>query len=106
MREKIRKNEIVYDYEIHKLSQDVRLAIILYIFAVILLIVSIFISYLFLGDAPSIVAGIGISSLILNTASMALIVMEIYLQDNYHSEIRTMLVLQLILFSIWFLIIR
>ena len=106
MREKIRKNEIIYDYEVHKLSDDVKLSIILYIIAVLFLFISIFISYLFLGEAPSIVAGIGISSLIFNTASMVLIVMEIYLQDNYHSEIRTMLILQLLLFSIWFLIIK
>ena len=106
MREIIRKNEKIYDYEIHKLSDEVKLSIILYIIAVLLLLNSIFLSYIFLGDAPTIVAGIGISSIIFNIASIVLIIYEIYVYNNYHNEIRTMLILQLILFSVWIFIIR
>ena len=105
MREVIRNNKVIYNYRVHKLSDGVILSIIFYIIAVLYLILPILISYLFLGEAPSIIAGIGISSIIFNFASMIKIILEIYLYGNYHSEIRTMLILQLILFSIWIFII-
>ncbi len=105
MREIIRKNKVVYSYEEHKLSDGVHTAIILYAVAVSLLVISILISYMCLGEAPSIVAGIGISSILFNIGSMASIILEVYLYNNFHAEIRTMLLLQLILFTVWIFII-
>ena len=105
MREIVRKNKIIYNYQIHKLSEGTITAIILYAISVLFLLVSILISYMFLGEAPSIVAGFGISSLLFNFASMLNIILEVYLYNNFHPEIRTMLFLQLFLFSIWIFII-
>ena len=105
MREIVRKNKIIYNYQLHTLSDGTKTAIILYAIAVLFLIISILISYIFLGEAPSIVAGFGISSILFNIGSMLNIVLEVYLYNNFHPEIRTMLLLQLILFSIWIFII-
>ena len=105
MREIVRKNKIIYNYQPHKLSDGTIAAIILYLVAVFLLLISVMISYIFLGEAPSIVAGIGLSSIIFNIGSIINIILEVYLYNNYHPEIRTMLLLQLILFSIWIFII-
>lgn len=105
MREIVRKNKIIYNYQLHTLSDGTKTAIILYAIAVLFLIISILISYIFLGEAPSIVAGFGISSILFNIGSMINIILEVYLYNNFHPEIRTMLFLQLILFSIWIFII-
>ena len=105
MREIIKNNNVVYDYDVHKLSDGVILSIILFLIAILLLILSIVISYMFLGDAPSFVAGIGMSSLIFNAGSMYKIISEIYLHDNFNREVKVMLILQLILFTIWIFII-
>lgn len=105
MREIIKNNKVIYNYQTHKLSDGVLYSIILYVVAVLLLILSILISYFYLGEAPSIIGGIGISSIVFNIASMIFIILEVYLYNNFHKEIRTMLLLQLILFSIWIFII-
>lgn len=105
MREIVRKNKTIYNYQLHKLSEGTMTAIILYAISVFLLLISLLISYICLGEAPSIVAGFGISSLIFNIGSMLNIILEVYLYNNFHPEIRTMLLLQLILFSIWIFII-
>ena len=105
MREIVRKNKTIYSYQLHTLSEGTIAAIILYAVAALLLIVSILISYIFLGEAPSIVAGFGISSIIFNIGSMANIILEVYLYNNFYPEIRTMLFLQLFLFSIWIFIV-
>ncbi len=105
MREIVKKDKIIYSYNAHKISDGVFYAIILYAISILLLIISILISYIYLGAAPSIVAGIGLSSIIFNIGSMAFIINEVYTYQNFHSEIRTMLILQLILFSIWIFII-
>ena len=105
MREIIRKNRIIYNYQLHKLSEGTITAIILFAISVLLLLISILISYICLGEAPSIVAGFGLSSLIFNTGSMLNIILEVYLYNNFHPEIRTMLFLQLVLFSVWIFII-
>ena len=36
---------------------------------------------------------------------MVNVILEVYLYNNFHPEIRTMLVLQLILFAVWIFII-
>lgn len=105
MREIVRKNKIIYNYELHTLSYGTKAAIILYAVAVLLLLVSILISYILLGEAPTIIAGLGISSIIFNIGSMLNIILEVYLYNNFHPEIRTMLLLQLVLFFIWIFII-
>lgn len=105
MREIVKNNKVIYSYNTHKMSDGVILSIILFAVAVLLLIISILISYLYLGEAPTYVAGVGISSIIFNVASMIEIIIEIYFYENFHSEIRTMLILQLLLFSIWIFII-
>ena len=105
MREIIRKNKTIYNYQLHTLSEGTITAIVLYAVAVLLLLVSILISYIFLGDAPSFIAGFGMSSIIFNIGSIANIILEVYLYNNFYPEIRTMLFLQLILFSIWIFII-
>ncbi|MBO6118965.1 MAG: hypothetical protein J6P02_00680 [Lachnospiraceae bacterium] len=105
MREIVRKNKIIYNYELHTLSDGTKAAIILYAVAVLLLLVSILISYILLGEAPTIIAGLGISSIIFNIGSMLNIILEVYLYNNFHPEIRTMLLLQLVLFFIWIFII-
>ncbi|MBR1454812.1 MAG: hypothetical protein IJ593_09275 [Lachnospiraceae bacterium] len=105
MREIVKNNKVLYSYNTHKISDGVIMSIILYAVSVLLLIISILISYLYLGEAPSYVAGIGISSIIFNIASMIKIIIEIYFYENFHSEIRTMLILELILFSVWIFII-
>ena len=105
MREIVKNNKVLYSYNAHKISDGVIMSIILYAVSVLLLIISILISYLYLGEAPSYVAGIGISSIIFNIASMIKIIIEIYFYENFHSEIRTMLILELILFSVWIFII-
>ena len=105
MREIVRKNQIIYNYEIHKLSIGVIHAIILYVLAVLLFLIAILISYLYLGEAPAFVGGIGVSSILCNMASMVNIILEVHLYRNFHAEIRTMLVLQLIFFTMWIFII-
>ena len=105
MREIVKNNKVFYNYEAHKLSDGVNAAIILYCIAVLLLILSIFISYIYVGDAPTIVAGVGLSSILFNIGSMVNIILEVYLYNNFHVEIRTMLLLQLILFTVWMFII-
>lgn len=105
MREIVKNNKVLYSYNTHKISDGVIMSIILYAVSLLLLIISILISYLYLGEAPSYVAGIGISSIIFNIASMIKIIIEIYFYENFHSEIRTMLILELILFSVWIFII-
>lgn len=105
MREVVKKNKIVYDYVTHKISDNTKLSIILYIVAILFLVLSVFISYIYLGDGPSVIAGIGISSIIFNIASMVVVVYDIYIHDNYQREIGIMLILQLLLFSIWIFII-
>ena len=105
MREIVKNNQIIYSYKTHKLSEGVIHSIIFFAIAVIFLIISILISYLYLGEAPSFIAGFGLTSIIFNIASITKIVMEIYLYENYSPEIRTMLILQLLLFSIWIFII-
>ena len=105
MREIVRKNKIIYNYEQHKLSEGVVTAIVLFILSVLLLLSSILISFLYLGEAPSYVGGIGIASIIFNLGSMVNIVLEVYLYNNFYPEIRTMLLLQLIIFSIWIFIV-
>ena len=105
MREIVKKNKIVYNYTEHIISDGVKIAIMLYAVAVVLLLISILVSYLYMGDAPSIVAGIGLSSIFFNIGSMINIILEVYLYNNFHPEIRTMLILELILFAIWIFII-
>ena len=105
MREIIRKDKVIYNYKEHIISEGVKIAILLYVIAIFLLIISILISYLFMGNAPSIIAGIGCSSIIFNVGSMINIILEVYLYNNFHTEIRTMLFLQLLLFAIWIFII-
>lgn len=105
MREIIKKNRVIYNYKEHIRPYGVIVAIILYFIAILLLIVSILISYLYMGEAPTFVAGIGISSLIFNTGSMVNIVLEVYFYNNFHPEIRTMLILQLVLYAVWIFII-
>ena len=100
-----RKNVQLYNYSPHTIADGVFYSIIMYIVAVLLLIISILISYIFLGEAPLVVAGIGISSIAFNLVSMIFIILEVYLYKNFHSEIRNMLLLQLLLFSIWIFII-
>ena len=105
MRTIIKNNKIIYNYNKHKISDGVKNAIILYCIAVLLLFLSIFISFICLGNAPSFVAGIGISSILFNVASIIHIILEIYLDQNFHNEIRVMLLLELLLFTIWIFII-
>ena len=105
MREIVKKNKVIYNYKEHIIPYGVKVAILLYVIAVLLLLVSILISYLCMGDAPSIVAGIGLSSLICNIGSMVNIILEVYLYNNFHPEVRTMLILQLVLFAVWIFII-
>lgn len=105
MREIVKKNKIVYNYTEHIISDGVKIAIMLYAVALVLLLISILISYLYMGEAPSIVAGIGLSSIFFNIGSMINIILEVYLYNNFHPEIRTMLILELILFAIWIFII-
>ena len=105
MREIVKNNQIYYSYKAHKLSEGVIHSIVFYAIAVIFLIILILFSYLYLGEAPSFIAGIGLTSIIFNIASITKIVMEIYLYENYSPEIRTMLILQILLFSIWIFII-
>lgn len=100
-----KNNKTIYKYGEHKLSDGVITSIIFFAVAVLLFACSILISFIFLGEAPSFVAGIGISSMICNAASMFYIVLEIYLYKNFHKEIRNMLILQILLFSIWIFII-
>lgn len=100
-----RKNKKLFSYNTHEISKGVKFAILLYIIALFLFILSVLLSILFLGEAPSFVAGIGISSLLFNAASMLNIVLEIYLYKNYFSEIRNMLLLQILLFIIWIFIV-
>ena len=105
MREIVRKNRIMYSYEEHRLSEGVITSIILYIIAVLLFLISILVSYFYSGNAPTFVAGIGISSILFNLGSMTNIILEIHLYRNFHPEIRTMLILQLIFFSIWIFLV-
>lgn len=105
MREIIKNNKTVYDYKTHKISYDVTLSAVLYCISILLMLLSFFISYIYIGNAPTVVAGVGISSLIFNTASMIVVVYDIYMHDNYSREVGVMLILQLILFSIWIFII-
>ena len=105
MREVVRKNKVIYNYKEHIISDGVKVAILLYAIAIFLLVLSILISYLWMGDAPTIIAGIGISSIIFNLGSMTNIILEVYLYNNFHPEIRTMLILQLLLFAIWIFIV-
>lgn len=105
MREIVKKNKVVYNYTEHIMSDGVKVAILLYVIAILLLMISILISYLCMGEAPTIVAGFGLSSIIFNAGSMMNVILEVYLYNNFHPEIRTMLVLQLILFAIWIFIV-
>lgn len=105
MREIAKNNKIIYNYQTHKFSDGVLYSILLYIISVLLLLISILISYLYLGEAPSIIGGIGLASIIFNASSMIFIILEVYLYNNFYSEIRTMLILQLVLFSVWIFII-
>lgn len=105
MREIVKKNKVVYNYTEHIMSDGVKVAILLYVIAILLLMISVLISYLYMGDAPSVVAGFGLSSIIFNVGSMVNVILEVYLYNNFHPEIRTMLVLQLILFAVWIFII-
>ena len=105
MREIVRNNKVLYNYQTHKLSDGVNAAIILYCVAVLLLIISILISYIYLGEAPSFIGGIGVASIIFNIGSMLNIILEVHLYNNFYPEIRTMLLLQLVLFTVWIFIV-
>lgn len=105
MREIVRKNKTIYNYTDHTISYGVKVAILLYVASVLLLLISILVSYLCMGEAPSVVAGIGISSIIFNIGSMVNIILEVYLYNNFYPEIRTMLFLELVLFAIWIFIV-
>lgn len=100
-----KNNRIIYKYARHIISDGVKDSIVLFLISIIILLFSIVISILFSGQAPSFIAGFGISSMLFNFASMTLIILEIYLYDNYNKEIRYMLMLQIALFTIWMIII-
>lgn len=99
-----KKNKILYKYIKHDFSDGVIIAIILFSIAILLFITSILISYIFIGEAPLIIAGICISSLIFDIGSLIIVILEIYLFKNYHSEIRNLLILQIIFLILWILI--
>ena len=105
MREIVKKNKVIYSYKEHVISEGVKVAVLLYVIAIFFLIISILVSYLFMGEAPTVVAGIGLASIIFNVGSMVNIILEVYLYNNFHTEIRTMLFLQLVLFAVWIFII-
>lgn len=105
MSTKIKKKKFIYNYLETGFSNGVKFAIILYAIAVLFLIISVFISFVLSGEAPTIIAGFGISSILFNIASIINIILEVYLYDNYKKEIRTMLLLQLVLFAVWIFII-
>lgn len=105
MRVVSKNDKTIYKYDSHRFSDGVLQAIILFAIAILLFVVSIIISYLYLGEAPSFIAGIGISSMLFNLASMVEIILEIYLYKNFHKEIRNMLLLQILLFSIWIFVV-
>lgn len=105
MREIIRKSGVVYSYTKYERSKGIIHAIILYAIAVLFLAISIVVSLLYLGEAPSIVGGLGLVSIIFNLGSLTNVIMDIYLYRNFHTDVRTMLLLQIILFSVWIFII-
>lgn len=105
MRVIYKNNQVYYKYDQHKMSDGVKVAILYYIIAILLFVFSVAISFLYFGNAPTFVAGIGISSILFNLLSMIYIIMEIYLYQNFHKEIRNMLLLQLGYFIFWIFIV-
>ena len=105
MRVIVRNNKIKYVYAKPKLTEGIKLSIIMFVAAIVMLLIGVLISILFSGNAPSIVASFGISSIICNTASMASIVLEVYLYKNFAPAVRNMLLLQIFLFIVWIFII-
>lgn len=101
----INKNsKTIYKYSKHDFSDGVITAIILYAIAILLFIVSIVISYIFIGEAPLIVAGVGVSSIIFDIGSMIYVILDIYLYKNFHIEIRNLLILQILFLILWIFI--
>lgn len=105
MRELIRKTGVVYSYTKYERSEGMIHAIILYAIAVLFLVISIILSLLYFGEGPSIIGGFGLVSIIFNVGSLSNVIMDIYLYRNFHTDVRTMLLLQIILFSVWIFII-
>lgn len=105
MREIIRKNGVVYSYTKYERSEGIIYAIILYAIAVLFLFISIVISLLYLGEAPSIVGGLGLTSIIFNTGSLLNVILDIYFYRNFHTDVRTLLILQIILYSVWIFLV-
>ena len=100
----VRNNEKIFKYEKHKFSFGVKSAIGLYITGIFLFCLSIYISYLLDGEAGTFIAGIAISSLICDIFSLIIVILEIYLYKNFYSEIRNMLILQIV-YLVFFIII-
>ena len=105
MRVIVRNNKIKYIYVKQELTEGIKLSIIMYIISILMLLMGVFISILFSGNAPTIVAAFGLISIICNIASMTYIVLEVYLYQNFAPAIRNMLLLQIFLFIVWILII-
>lgn len=99
-----KKNKTIYKYDKHEFSDGVIIAIIMFAIAILLFISSVIISYIFLGEAPLFIAGVGISSILFDVGSMLIVVLEIYLYKNFHKEIRNLLILQIIFLIIWIFI--
>lgn len=105
MRIVVRNNKIKYMYVKPEMTEDIKLSIIMFIISVVMLLLGIFISILFSGNAPTIVAAFGLISIICNVASMTYIVLEVYLYQNFAPAVRNMLLLQILFFIIWIFII-
>ena len=105
MRVIVRNNKIKYMYAKTKMTEGIKLAIILFIIAVSMLALGVLISILFNGNAPTFVASFGIMSIGCNVASMVNIVLEVYLYQNFAPAVRNMLLLQIAFFIVWIFII-
>lgn len=105
MKKILRNNKTYYKYEKKPLTQNIQYAIILYVVAIMLFIISILISYLYRGEAPEIIGGMGVTSIVLDFVSMIFIVLDIYLDKNFQPAIRNMLILQILFIIMWIILI-
>lgn len=97
----IKDNQKRYKYSKLKISEGERLSIILFVTSFLLVLISIIISFFYEGEAPAIVGGMGVASIICILGSMAFSISEIYLYRSYTYTTRNMIFLQIISLLFW-----
>lgn len=101
MRVITRNKKKLYKYEKIPFTYNIKMAILFFAIAIFVYLIGILIAVLCKGEAPMIVGGIGISSIIIDLLSMGYIIYDIYEYKNFQPSIRNMLLLQILFLVYW-----